>query len=217
MRSQSEGLGRRRRGILAVALGAFALASVTSGADAHQPEANLGSPDPLLPYRVPSPTVSRAIRGVLPPGGRDYYALEVERPVALTLWLLTPAVGACAGFAPILRIHDGAHDPAVLLPWNGTRWFAARTIVVSEPGAVVVASDPWGAFQHGGERSNSGPYLKPVLGSGTTLISVEAPPDRGGAYTFAPGDLEIPGGWIEASVRERWRTCPQSWDIVPSD
>lgn len=181
-------------------------------AAAHQPEVNAGSPDPDAPYRVPFASVSRAIRGVVPAGGVDWYALELDRPTALTLWLLTPMVDACDGFSPVMRIVDGAHDVTDVGAWDGRRWFEATSIVTRLAGSVRIEASPWGKFQHGGERSRSGPYAKPVLGPGTTLVAIEAPDDRGGAYTFAPGDLEIPGGGVDPRVAAWWRTCPASWD-----
>ena len=214
----------RRRSVFAglVASAALVLASPLAGiggvafgvpaASAHQPEVNAGSPDPDAPYRVPFPNVSRAIRGVVPAGGVDWYALELDRPTALTLWLLTPMVDACDGFAPTMRITDGAHYVADVGSWNGRRWFEATSIVTRLDGSVRIDAFPWGRFQHGGERSRSGPYARPVLGPGTTLIAIEAPADRGGAYTFAPGDLEIPGGGVDPRVAAWWRTCPASWE-----
>ena len=181
-------------------------------ASAHQPEVNAGSPDPDVPYRVPFPNVSRAIRGVVPAGGVDWYALELDRPTALTLWLLTAMADACDGFAPTMRISDGPHDAARVGAWNGRRWFEATSIVTRLAGSVRIEASPWGKFQHGGERSRSGPYARPVLGPGTTLVAIEAPVDRGGAYTFAPGDLEIPGGAIDPRVAAWWRSCPASWE-----
>lgn len=180
-------------------------------ASAHQPEVNAGSPDPDMPYRVPFSNVSRAIRGVVPAGGVDWYALELDQPTALTLWLLTPSVDACSGFWPVMRIMDGTHDPADLLAWDGRRWFEATSAVTRHATSVVIDASPWGTFQHGGERSRSGPYVRPVIGAGTTLVAIEAPEDRGGAYTFAPGDLEIPGGGVDPRITAWWRTCPESW------
>ena len=179
---------------------------------AHQPEVNLGSPDFLAPYQVPKPTVSRAIRGVVPAGGVDYYALEMDAHDALVLWLLTPDTGACAGFAPSLRIHDGFHDPEVVRSWDGSTWFGGQIVTRREPTSWVVEANPWGRFAHGGERANSGPYVRIDLGPGTTLVSIEATADRGGAYTFAPGHLEIPGGGVDASTMARWRACPATWE-----
>jgi len=164
------------------------------------------------PYRVPFASVSRAIRGVVPAGGVDWYALELDRPTALTLWLLTPMVDACDGFSPVMRIVDGAHDVTDVGAWDGRRWFEATSIVTRLAGSVRIEASPWGRFPHGGERSRSGPYAKPVLGPGTTLVAIEAPDDRGGAYTFAPGDLEIPGGGVDPRVAAWWRTCPASWE-----
>ena len=179
---------------------------------AHQPEANPGSPDVIAPYLVPKATVSRAIRGVVPAGSVDYYALEMDAHEALVLWLLTPAADACEGFAPIMRIHDGFHDPDVVRPWDGTTWFAGRTVTRREPSSWVVEANPWGWFAHAGERAYSGPYVRVAVGPGTLLVSIEATPDSGGAYTFAPGHLEIPGGGVTASTMSRWRTCPATWE-----
>ncbi|MSQ42937.1 MAG: hypothetical protein EXR45_01820 [Chloroflexi bacterium] len=182
---------------------------------AHQPMHNPGSPDRATPFDIPDPTVSRAIRGVLAPGGRDFYTLPLARPTAITLWLLTPMVEACRGFEPVLRIWPEGVNPSMTDRWDGNRWFQAVTSVSPDPddGSTTRAkASPWGRFEHGGQRSNSGPYLKPVLGPGVVVVSIEAPPDRGGAYTFAPGDLEIPGGWVDPEVQARWRTCPEAWD-----
>ena len=99
---------------------------------------NAGSPDPDAPYRVPFASVSRAIRGVVPAGGVDWYALELDRPTALTLWLLTPMVDACDGFSPVMRIVDGAHDVTDVGAWDGRRWFEATSIVTRLAGSVRI-------------------------------------------------------------------------------
>jgi hypothetical protein len=214
----------RRRSLVAGFTAGLALAATSplasvaglvrgvSTVSAHQPEVNAGSPDPRAPYRVPFSNVSRAIRGVVPAGGVDWYALELDRPTALTLWLLTPMVDACDGFSPVMRVIDGEHDTNDLLSWSGRTWFEATSIVTPHSGSLLVEASPWGRFQHGGERSRSGPYARPILGPGTTFVAIEAPHERGGAYTFAPGDLEIPGGAIDPRVAAWWRTCPASWE-----
>ncbi len=208
---------RHTRLAMAASLSALVMLTViyVPFAEAHQPMHNPGSPDQTAPFLIPAPTVSRAIRGVLPPGGRDFYALELARSTAITLWLLTPMVDACNGFEPVMRIwHDGAHR-SIADRWDGNLWFRAVTSVgLDEDSArgLVAKASPWGRFEHGGDRSNSGPYLKPVLGPGVVVVSIEAPLDRGGAYTFAPGDLEIPGGYVDPDVQARWRACPDAWE-----
>ena len=101
---------RIRNLVVAVSLVALVIHAVlfASLAEAHQPMHNPGSPDPTAPFMIPAPEVSRAIRGVLPPGGSDFYALDLARPTAITLWLLTPMVDACDGFEPVMRIWPEA-------------------------------------------------------------------------------------------------------------
>ncbi len=213
---------RHTRLAMAASVGVLVMLTViyVPFAEAHQPMHNPGSPDQTAPFLIPAPTVSRAIRGVLPPGGRDFYALELARSTAITLWLLTPMVDACNGFEPVMRIwHEGAHR-SIADRWDGNLWFRAVTSVgLDEDSArgLVAKASPWGRFEHGGERSNSGPYLKPVLGPGAMVVSIEAPLDRGGAYTFAPGDLEIPGGYVDPELQALWRACPDEWDKPATD
>ncbi len=207
---------------VAPGVGALGILAVLNApfAQAHQPMHNPGSPDQTAPFLVPGPEVSRSIRGVLGPGGKDFYALELSRPTAITLWLLTPMVDACDGFEPVMRIWpEGSHE-AIAGRWDGNVWFRAVTSVgldVDGARSLVAKASPWGKFEHGGDRSNSGPYLKPVLGPGPVIVSIEAPVDRGGAYTFAPGDLEIPGGYVAPEIRARWRTCPDAWDMPATE
>ena len=203
--------------VVAVTLVALVIQTVLSAplAEAHQPMHNPGSPDQTAPFLIPAPVVSRAIRGVLPPGGGDFYALELTRPTAITLWLLTPMVDACDGFEPVMRIWPEAAHRSIADRWAGNVWFRAVTSVRLDEDntrGLVARASPWGRFEHGGDRSNSGPYLKPVLGPGVVLVSIEAPISRGGAYTFAPGDLEIPGGYVDPDVQARWRACPEAWE-----
>lgn len=208
---------RRPHVHLAVCLGAVGILTFIGVpfAQAHQPMHNPGSPDRTAPFLISGPEVSRSIRGVLAPGGKDFYELELARPTEITLWLLTPMVDACTGFEPVMRIWPEGANRSIVDRWDGNIWFRAVTSVGLEADdalGIVAKASPWGRFEHGGDRSNSGPYLKPVLGPGPVVVSIEAPIDRGGAYTFAPGDLEIPGGYVAPEIRARWRTCPDAWE-----
>jgi hypothetical protein len=191
---------------LAIA-GAIALATAVSVL-AHQPEANLGTPDGAQPYDVPRPDISRSIRGVVPAGGTDWYRFDLAEPTALTVWLLTPSVPACQGFSPRMVLYGAPVDPA---EWQGRAWYGATVVSRSRSdGGWELSAERWGSFTHG-ETSRSGPWARPLLPAGTYWLAVEAGPERGGAYTFAIGDLEIPGGGVNPGLQAYWRTCPQSW------
>lgn len=205
------GWSRFRPALIALVTALLAVTLLPSLASAHQPEANLGSPDWRRPYDVPAPDVSRSIRGVVAPGQQDFYSFRMDRTEPITLWLLTPMVPPCDGFDPVMRLWAPAVAAQLVREWDGTSWYGATVRASLDPdGWITLWAERWGVFQHG-SRSNSGPAFKPVLPAGDYLVGVHARPGRGGAYTFAIGDLEIPGGGVDRAVQARWERCPEGW------
>lgn len=123
---------------------------------------------------------------------------SLARTVLAALLLAALLLGAAPAAAHQPEVNFGSPDPAA--PYDVPFPEVSRSV----RGVVPAGGRDFFQFSVG----VTGPLELWLL----VPLAVEAPPDRGGSYTFAIGQLEIPGGGISPDVQRRWATCPSAWE-----
>lgn len=199
---------------------ALMLASAFSGASAHQPWFNSGSPDPGEPYALRTPLeISQVVYGGFTgPDQVDFYTFTAADDFAIDINLVTDDDASCADFRPAFTLIGPGIEPpesaAAIAPPE-----AAPPPAAGE-GAVTIAGGTWESFYERFARVTfvRGPTFTGTLAGGDYVVAVFDPDGGEGVYGLTLGGEEVVGGEADFFTKfVPWTRCQPVRDADPWD